>query len=89
MSYYSYATQTETEQYLFFKAPSDVYYYHVDEFKSITAHIPLYLKNAMIMKMEDKLNTHELKSMPDMKGLENPGENHTVIQTQKFIQLET
>ena len=42
----------------------------------------------MIMKMEDKLNIHELKSMPDVKGPENPGENHTVIQTRKFIQLE-
>ena len=72
-----------------FKARSNVYYCHVDEFKSITAHIPLYLKNAMIMKMEDKLNIQELKSRPDMKGLENPGENHTVIQTRKLIQLQT
>ena len=37
------------------------------------------------MSTEDKLNIQELKSTPDMKGLENLGENHTVIQTQKLI----
>ena len=44
MSYYWHATKTETEQYLFFKAQSDLYYCHVDEFKSITAQILLYRK---------------------------------------------
>ena len=43
----------------------------------------------MIMNMEDKLNIHELKSTPDMKGFESPDKNHTVIQTRKLIQLQT
>ena len=41
------------------------------------------------MNMEGKLNVHEFKSTPDMKGFENPGENHPGIQTQKLIQLQT
>ena len=41
------------------------------------------------MNMEDKLNIHELKSTPNMNGYENRGENHTVIQTRKLIQLQT
>ena len=35
MSYYSYATKTETEQYLFFEARSDLYCCHVDGLKAL------------------------------------------------------
>ena len=60
---------------------NNIYFLKLDrtytiEFKSITAHIQLY---AIIMNMEDKLNIHQLKSMPNMKGPENTGEIHTVI----------
>ena len=86
MSYYSYATRTETEHYLFFKARSDVYYCHVDEFKSITAHIPLYLKMTWSW-----INYTYTNSNPrlTLKVLKTQVRTHTVIQTRKLIQLQT
>ena len=52
-----------------------------------TSHCNAFKLNnmTMIMNMEDKLNIHN----SNMKGLENPCENHTVIQTRKLIQMQT
>ena len=41
------------------------------------------------MNMKNKVNIHKLKSTRNMKSLEKPGENHTVIHTRKLIQLQT
>ena len=65
MSYCSYATQTDTEQYLFLKLDQT---YTIVMLMSLKALQPTSCCNAfklnnmtMIMNMEDKLNIHELK----------------------------